>query len=518
MRASPIFVERSGNVFARLKEFLKDWFVEHECLYWYIVVGIAVFFFALITAMGMAKVERAEAAENNDFQSLFTEEFISCRDENEPLYAYLGLIFFEDGVENPNKSLLLLQGNEGEVFVEKRTYDYYDSLYFLAYASYQSGEVQKLYNGCSCSDYNGSRTFEIYYLEGNIDFSVYEMYDWVTFIDIRPVPVNYSPDAPYVSFKSLIVDNNLNEEINATIIEGERLYSDYFSPSYWQIIYNLNNISDLDISYKLNLKFEIQLPTLDYVRNLYDSFGYNFDSGRVVLRRNKELIAYWNKDKNADARTIVFEYSMDITPNVYGVINYQFTFLEWEYLLRAFDSTFNSELSVYTAHERAVLLSYLHVSKITTEVVTTRASSVVSGGYTSNVFERGVYSSCVDVYTKVDKNTIDSDDLDDMISSDLDDAEEAYKKELEDRINSLENQIGDLTDIQNGFAGNLDTTNVWTSFTSLIQGLASFAPAIAALSSLAGIVLGFLPLQVAGVIATSVLAICIIAIIKAIKG
>lgn len=50
----------------KIKEFLKDWLVEHERLYWYIVVGLAVFAFGVITALGMAKLEKANASENND--------------------------------------------------------------------------------------------------------------------------------------------------------------------------------------------------------------------------------------------------------------------------------------------------------------------------------------------------------------------------------------------------------------------------------------------------------------------
>ncbi|MDD6036934.1 MAG: hypothetical protein PUC30_12240 [Lachnospiraceae bacterium] len=45
-----------------IKECLKNWLMAHERLYWYIVVGLAVLAFGIITALGCAKVQRAEAA------------------------------------------------------------------------------------------------------------------------------------------------------------------------------------------------------------------------------------------------------------------------------------------------------------------------------------------------------------------------------------------------------------------------------------------------------------------------
>ena len=45
-----------------IKECLKNWLMAHERLYWYIVVGLAVLAFGIMTALGCAKVQRAEAA------------------------------------------------------------------------------------------------------------------------------------------------------------------------------------------------------------------------------------------------------------------------------------------------------------------------------------------------------------------------------------------------------------------------------------------------------------------------
>lgn len=62
-----------------IKECLKNWLVTHERLYWYIVVGLAVLAFGIVTALGCAKVQRAEASvaymdQNKNPQMLYYEK------------------------------------------------------------------------------------------------------------------------------------------------------------------------------------------------------------------------------------------------------------------------------------------------------------------------------------------------------------------------------------------------------------------------------------------------------------
>lgn len=148
---------------------------------------LAVLALALLM-INMLPVRVAEAAESNEFQSLIIDELRAYRDENEPLYAYLEAKYYERGVESPYNSIFLIQGVEGDVFTNKSQSSDNENQSFAASAVHQLGEVQGLSNGLSVSDYNGLRSFEIRYLEGNIDFSVYEMYEWITFIDLRPEP------------------------------------------------------------------------------------------------------------------------------------------------------------------------------------------------------------------------------------------------------------------------------------------------------------------------------------------
>lgn len=520
----------------KIKETLKDWILAHEKLYWFIIFGLAFTGFLLVTMFGLAKAVRAEAAETTDgvyYPQLLKEvelgEYETKVLEICNTYPYVAV---SQNANNVYK-IFFFSETDSKVFNGG-----YTSIPFMTMPCSALVQIEKLkvvyanqYSqmhirnplSADASDmFLVGTNFPIAYKDSEKNNSFY-----TNFVDAQPCDnlvhpleyreIVYSGSAPYVSFERLDIDNKLNQGISTLGVDGN-LYSEYFAQSTWRYFGILKNVSDDDVSYKLNLKFEIELPTIDYVQGLYDEFGYNYTSDRVILKRNTELIKYWYKDVDADSRIFVVERSFDITPDENGRFSYSLSFVEWEYLLRAFSSELVAEFQEYSASWRAALLSFMHVKAITSEVVTTRSDCEIYGGFTSNVFQRGVYDTCVDVYTNVDKNFISSDLLDKWISEDIRTAEREYQKELEDKINSLESQLGDLTNIQNGFGGSLETTNLWASFTNLVQGLASFAPAIAALSSLAGICLGFLPLQMAGVIASTLLAICIIALINSIKG
>lgn len=517
-----------------VKECLKNWLVTHERLYWYIVVGLAVLGFGIVTALGCAKLEKAEAAseicinaEQINYDILPTYQQVV-----DLVVQYYGVSASEVSADN---TVMFSTDGVGYYIFYGGAIDKLECYGLTSGASINAkSSVYKISYNAETGSVRYS-SFSGGFMSFDFERNAYSGYVWgkpiycwarngvtpyINAVTEYPVTASYSSDAPYLSFEKLEIDNRLckDEEFIGFVGTNAELYSVFFQPSTWTYTGKINNVSLNDTSYTLNLKFEVEIPTSDYVSGLYDYFGYNSEKDKSVLKYNKSLINYWYKDDDADFRTITIDYNVDVFPGTDGNISYSFTFAEWEYLFRAFSEELQAEILTYDSRWRAVVLSYMHVKKITTEVITTRSDSIVYGGYTTNVFERGVYGSCADVYTVVDKNFVTGDVLDDMISDDLQKLEDERNKQLEDKIKDLEQQLEDVTNSQTGFAGSLETTNLWTSFTNMVQGLAGFAPAIASLSSLIGIVLAFLPLQVGTVIASTFLAICVVALIKAIKG
>lgn len=496
-----------------VKECMKNWLLVHERLYWYIVIGLAVLAFGIVTAVGCAKVYDANAADITDYHA--NRDYVGYY---ETACEYMTSRYGADFVAN--RPYRVVVGGWGEqntlcfVFFSEIPMDFgnlsvWHEAFFPAtycvYVYYDTNKVEFSNRDCVYCDARSIRytTYDIAYGDGLV-------------IEATK-PVVYSGDAPYVTFERLDVINKLAQG-TAVLGHIDNLYKEYFVSSTWTYNGKLNDMHETDSGYVLNVKFDVELPTIEYVRELYNEFGYDADIGRIVLRRNKELVDYWNKDLKAESRTFTVEYSMELSPDDDGVFSYTFTFVEWEYLLRTVSDELVSEFGTYDSYWRSILLSFMHIKKVTSEVLATRSDSIVYGGYTTDLFERGIYDSCAEAVTGVDKNFVSSDLLEDLINDDLRVAEREHLKELEDKINSLEGQVGSMSSINGAFTGDLNGSDLWSGFVGLVSGLGSIAPAIQSLSLLSGVVFGFLPVQMAGIISTTVFAICVVAIIKALRG
>ncbi|MBQ8279836.1 MAG: hypothetical protein IJZ23_08370, partial [Roseburia sp.] len=194
------------------------------------------------------------------------------------------------------------------------------------------------------------------------------------------------------------------------------------------------------------------------------------------------------------------------------------SFLELETLLKYWNPEVLTEFQGYSEDFRALYMTFAHIECVTSTIKTTREGLSVYGKVTTNRFNRGIYDACVEVIPEVDINTATPEEIDKIVTDATKEAQDAYMKELENRIESLEDQLGDASNIDTGFGGNLETTDLWSSFTNLIKGLGTIAPAIQELSFLSGIVFGFFPIEIGGIMAGTLLALCVIAIIKAIRG
>lgn len=149
---------------------------------------LAVLALALLI-INMAPVKKAEAAVRSDFENMLTERLRSYRNESRPLYAYIGFVEYENGIESSYRSVMLVEGYEGTNFCNV-TVDSFDMLFarFPAVALNDNGNVISVEQYSLC-DRGGASRYVLFYLEGNIDFSMYDFPDWVTFDVPEPDPL-----------------------------------------------------------------------------------------------------------------------------------------------------------------------------------------------------------------------------------------------------------------------------------------------------------------------------------------
>lgn len=504
-------------MFNAIKECMKNWLITHERLYWYIVVGLAVFGFGLITAIGCAKLYDANAAEYVDYHADHDYKTIyetACNwVENSNLY---GAEYLE---AHPYR---IVVAGWGETNYGANVYFFAEPI-SLSLGNWGMQEntipetlsVYILFEGCKYESY-ATRTS----LRADIQslrYTTYDIYNGDDVVVEKTKDLVFSSNAPYIDFVGLTVDNKfLNEKYNVLY---EDIYQDFYVPSLWTYEGELKNMSPDDLEYKCNIHFYIDLPTDTYVETLFDKNGYSLKYlGASIVKHTKEVIKQWYKDDNASFCTYEIIYPVQLVPDNNGRFSLTFKFPELEYLIRASSPDVNLQFEEYIAAKRAHLMSFVHVSKLVFEVEAVRSDSIVYGHYTANQFERGVYDSCLEVLAFVDKDITSEDALENLINTELDYQYTLYVNSLQDEIDELKQQMQDVGTVGSIFSGGLESSDLWTGFQSLAEGLASLAPAIASLSLLAGSVFAFLPSPIMTMVMFTFFAICIIAIVKAVRG
>lgn len=501
-----------------IKECLKNWLVTHERLYWYIVVGLAVLGFGIITAMGCAKLEKANAADTRQYTVTWGNGSKTFEVADGQYYAYL---FWISGSGWKNYMFM----TSSEPF---DLYDYSDGTYGIS--SPAGGSMWKTVSkdgGVSYEETYSSYTWQnMYGIHKASSCEVYSNCDIVTrntggviVFSANPLVAEavYTLDAPYINFQKVVVDNKITDYyFNPHVFDS--FYETYTKTSSWKYFGKLNNMdAEKDKEYLLECEFLVQLPTADYVLGQYEAHDLDMHWETNVIKNGADFVHEWNVNKKAPFVEYSFLYTFPLVPDDNGNFTYQMSFDEMELLIKYFNEDFRNEWNEYSDYFRSVLLSYIHVECVTASVETTRDDSVVYGKICTNQFGRGIYDTCIEVIPEIDINTATPEEIDKILSDAVENANNQYIKDLEDRLENLENQVSGNTSVQMGF-GNLEGSDLWSGFVGLTQGIGGMAPAVQSLSVLTGSVLAFLPFQMSGIMATTMLAICVIAIVKAIRG
>lgn len=495
-----------------VKECMKNWLATHERLYWYIVVGLAVLAFGIITALGCAKLEKAEAAVRSDFENMLTEQLRYYRNEDKPMYAYLGYEFWEDGAESPYKTLLLIEGYSSTVFFRTQSGSF-DIVfgYFPCAAINDNGSVSSVNGDISINDGAGTRTYKMYYLEGNIDFSVYDFPDWVTF----DVPASYSPDAPY--FSDVTYSN-----VNLFLIDGNT----DFDESTFRFVFDIVGDGREYIKRTAKMSGYVYLPSKEFIDKAVEYYlgGRDTLDAYYSIYSCKEYPNWLKSIDLGDGSTYkkwAIKFDVDCGNNLDLRLSH-------EQIYQLIEECNGIDLREYygiddTAYVDDILKGYMWVHRMDGYIITTYADSAQYGNLTSFVMSTYLNEPVIVVGNSDPLFVGPSVDFVGPMLPDADvqqSINQAYKDALEDaqkEQEELNNSMNGIYDTDGAF-GDLQGSDLWTSFRSLADGLAGMAPSVRAIASLSGAVLAFMPIQMTGIMTFTLVSLCIIAIVKAIRG
>lgn len=499
---------------------MKKFINEHPKLYWMIVVSLAVIVFSIVTAVGCAKLERAEASASVTYKVQFGD---GERSFDVPVGQYYAYLFWVDGIGWRNYMFMISE----EPF---DLYDYEDGTYGISSPS--GGTMWKAVSkdGGNTYEYaSGSYVWQnMYGIGGPSAENVYSNCDIVTrntggrvvYVanPIMPESV-YSVDAPYSRFDNFGHDNKLvNGDAKGNALRG--LYETHTSLSKWSYGGTLMNTTDDDVSYKVLMDVTVEIPNdtlIDFIAEQYDvDLGWEHE----VIKYMPTMVEAWNGYTGTDYTKYQFHVELPCTVDNAGVRwGYEFPYTDTEYFLVQDDNfrvRFQPLNADDNAHWKAILMAFMHIDTVTTCIETTRADSVVYGRLNSVRFERG-YEHYYTASVKADKEFVAPDAMDGYIEQELMIAQREHVKDLENRLDEMQNQIDNMQNFEGSFGTDLTGGDLWNGIKSLGSGLIGLTSFLSNIALVIGNLFVFLPYDVRQIAGYFFIATLVVALWKLIK-
>lgn len=248
---------------------MKNWFKENKNFLLFLIVGIVVFFFALLASVDIVEALATEVEEITvEYEG---EEYAIPVDGYQ--YWLYGYIPGGKPVVYLSNSPLTLCGEEGSYVLETLRIE--ALLYYLDTSG--TSPVLKTYL-YEVGGANVFWTFEVYY-------SNYDIYSSETGAIVFPANTYteeiYNTDSAYLSFaqRSFINGFTMDDDINP-------------DNSWYTLKFNVvSGVPEIVDSYTAEMKFEFYLPTKEWVASLYELY---LDNG---FASRKELLSYLDSEK-----------------------------------------------------------------------------------------------------------------------------------------------------------------------------------------------------------------------------
>lgn len=494
---------------------MKKWILEHKKIYFAIVFGLALLLFGIITAVGCAKLERAEAAESFDYVAGYnlTYDVVSTIDTFVPNYYvvldrtdYVTYLFFAKSPVVGGQNNIIWQ-DYGSVYEHFRVYK-------------SDMRVERVNGGHVFSSFSEVSycNFDIASSSGEVFVSKFELPE-----PEPEVTYSFSSDAPYLTF-----DTYSNH--NSYILDDALLLSESSMSFNFTVVNNGMPVQD---SYSADFMMSFYMPSKEWVASIYDLY-LDFTKGdasalktlRLYLKSDK-VSSWYIGTEVSDAHHTVFQFpvTVDFEGNSYTL---RFTY---EDIINRIEEYYNFSLWEYydipqNIWEQVNGLSYY----IYRYLFPSRVDAIL---YTKNLPE--ITYSQQHIWTIIPNFDIDKPVLyvvpgDPLFVGPMPPGDngvgiqnainQAYKDLLQaekDKNQDLQNSIdGYLTGA--GSFSDLNSSDMFGTFQSVSSGLMTMGTSVAHLAQVTGLVFGFMPAQVTYLMYFTLMVILICAIIKAIRG
>lgn len=513
MRASLIFLERVWK--------MKDWILKHKKLYFSIVFVVALALFMAITARGCKKLEKAYAATTSNgtyYPDLLSEVPLGdLQEQVETMVAnnkYIVITKMGQTYYYVLSNEVLWAGKSGSCYlisgvgVYPIEYSPTNGLSILAGAS----SVTLMDSGVNYVI--GSNYDYRYGWERELSSCPYNNLEYPT-----PAPVInyvYSDAGLYVTCNS--VDNMLPCEYANTNIDE----------CYWQYNGVLHNADVIDDNMLLQVTFEVKIPTREYLLYLIQNIPHKNYS--YLYQHGRQFVKTWLDSPNYESYTFEHYIRYDEFSSLF-TDGFEFSYrLSYADILQYLGQVNPNILDVYpsaTLEDNLILAlwsMHVFVDNTISLMYYDTGSDVYYGNSVINYYHYGQLQA-VNVVVNADIFNSTEDELESVLQESIKEGYDELIKDSEDKVAELEQeldninqQLEDLYSVGLGFGGELSGTNLWSGFRSLIEGLGGISATVAGFGTVVGAVFSFLPLQVASMISFTLVALCIIAIIKAVRG
>lgn len=530
-------------MFARLKECLKNWLVTHERLYWYIVVGLAVLAFGVITAMGMAKLEKAEAAQGvqstiGGSVGVYEVPDLSewswdgwLQGEEATYYHEPGLI--ADNILNDFKYMV--------VFYADGVYSYYfgtDAFKLNITSTYKNYEYQPFGSFCysTKTDYcvrvdvssgnsvvssvvgcwdlkDGSDNLsETFYMGYNLNLvgSNYDMFDgytsdWAE----RLIPNVYYNNILFPIEEEVIEEGYDKLGFVPQITSGRHIGLGLWHYNYTPCIGSVNSSGETVIP-NLRVSYRIKLPTVSLVQSWIDN-GYtknDFEKDDIVLWRNS----------GAGIRIEVMDFYSPIACDLgYFALNLKSDISNaWQFLYGDID--ISALDMVYQFAFPDVVVTSAFYDEFGTSVYGPKlvqfASSFSSDAkevyyYDEEYLYSGHCSSITQYLEAVNAKLEEEDNVEDWLK------EETYKAALEEN-ELLKKQVEELRK-KLASVGSSDG-GLWDTFDDIVESFKNASDSFVSIGHVIGNVFSFMPVEVTGMLIFVFTALLVLAVYWAVRG
>lgn len=492
---------------------MKEFINKHTRLYWTIVVTVAVFAFTIVTCIGCAKLEKANAAEEMTYCDAYVKacEFVGVGENDYSTLPYRL-------VHNAGSAYCtVLFNNESIAWGED-----------FSYAEYPYGvnvdRFIRVYADGSVTDMTGTRNIitgfsDILWANHDVLFrgNVVHANDG----DFKPsMNYTYLINAPYAVIDDF-TDYNEHLSTNFTKLENDEFTVEF---SLGGQPMNPEN------GYLMDYTLYVWLPSKLYISNHYGDFTEQYFATQCGKDRNEFTadMKTWRYGVGTNGDSVLYKlplkYEFYNNPETEAAGKYRIQldykdivdYLEYAYGDGETDFSFKAyyDNENYTGYLWDFILSHMVVSRMDALVYTCIDDVDTYYGRTTTFtfLQNGNF-----IYSEVNKDALQNEDMESDISAGINQAIKDELIQTGDKVDELQQNINNASGSLGSFDTEFEGVDLWEGVKGVGTGLVGLTGFLGNLASVLGNLFVFLPYDVRQIAGYFFMASLVIALWKLIK-